>query len=196
MASCRALFAQPISFKVDIPEEEVDQLKRKLNDTSLSGREIVPGAEVLYELLEEWRRNFGWHRVQGQINENPHYLCPIEDLDIHFLQVRAGNPDAIPLLFVHGWPVSFYEFSRPAFHVVVANNSRVFDNLMRNLGYSEEIGARYTDSCKLVHFNFAPADEEQNLAVRADDFLKDHLGYAVFMRTRACIYLVTNGTPC
>jgi hypothetical protein len=84
---------------------------------------------------------------------------------------------------------------------------------MSKLGYSKymvqggdwghfvarELGARYTESCKLVHFNFAPAglpdegvgrtDEEQNLAVRADDFLENHLGYAVCMRTRVSIYM-------
>ncbi|KAL3491602.1 Alpha/Beta hydrolase protein [Aspergillus germanicus] len=235
-------------FKIDIPNEEVERLKHKLNDTRLPGREIVPGAGTLYwpsyawaqELLEEWRRGFDWYRVQGQLNEYPHYLCPIEDLDIHFLHARSGDPDAIPLLLVHGWPGSFYEFSRvwgplsqpenenaPAFHVVVVSmpgfcwsdwppkhgwtlqdNARVFDKLMSKLGYSKymvqggdwghfvarELGARYTESCKLVHFNFAPAgspdegvertDEEQKLAVRADDFLENHLGYAVCMRTR------------
>ncbi|KAL2799661.1 Alpha/Beta hydrolase protein [Aspergillus keveii] len=184
-------------FKIDIPNEEVERLKRKLNDTRLPGREIVPDAGTLYE----WRRSFDWYRVQGQLNEYPHYLCPIEDLDIHFLHARAGDPDAIPLLLVHGWPGSFYEFSRvwgplsqpenesaPAFHVVVVSMPWVL--LVRLATETRVDSSRQCPS----HFNFAPAglpdegvgrtDEEQNLAVRADDFLENHLGYAVCMRTR------------
>ncbi|KAL4868590.1 Alpha/Beta hydrolase protein [Aspergillus spectabilis] len=106
------------------PTSKVDRLKRKLNDTRLSGREIVPGAGERYD----------WYAIQDQINEYPHYLCTIEDVKIHFLHARAERPDATPLLLVHGWPGSFYEFSRdwgplshpeteddPAFNVVVVS---------------------------------------------------------------------------
>ncbi|KAL4920310.1 Alpha/Beta hydrolase protein [Aspergillus aurantiobrunneus] len=229
-------------FKIDIPPQEVERLKRKLSDTSLPGREIVPGAGTQYgpsytwakDLLEEWKTNFDWYAVQKQINKYPHYPCTIEDVRTHFLHARAERPDAIPLLLVHGWPGSFYEFSRvwdplshpenkndQAFHVVVVSlpgfcwsdwppkagwtlqdGARVFDILMRKLGYHEymvqggdwghfvarELGARYTDSCKLVHFNFSPSgvpdkvqertEEEWALAARADDFLENQMGYA------------------
>ncbi|KAL2850956.1 Alpha/Beta hydrolase protein [Aspergillus pseudodeflectus] len=230
MASYRALKGLRMTtsadfreFKVDIPREKVERLKRKLNDTRLPGREIVPDAGTLYgpsyawalELLEEWRHNFDWYKAQGQINEYPHYLCSIEGLDIHFLHACAENPNAIPLLLVQGWPGSFLRYAWVQL-VRLATETRVDSSrqcpcfqqankqagLLRIYGsrrrldhfVARELGARYTDSCKLVHFNFAPAGlpderegrtvEDQNLAVRADDFLKNHLGYAVCMRTR------------
>ncbi|KAL5333036.1 Alpha/Beta hydrolase protein [Aspergillus crustosus] len=212
-------------FKIDIPSQEVERLKRNLNDTRLRGREI---------------------------NEYPNYLCTIEDVKIHFLHDRAERPGAIPLLLVHGWPGSFYEFSRvwgplshpeietdSAFDVVVLSmpgfcwsdwppragwtlqdNARCFDKLMQKLGYAKymvqegdwghfvarELGARYTDSCKLVHFNFAPCglpedaaqrtEHERSLAERADDFLENHMGYAVEVRTRPhTIGIALNDNP-
>ena len=177
--------------------------------------------------------------MQKEINEYPHYLTTIEDIKIHFLHARAEKSDAIPLLLVHGWPGSFYEFSRvwgqlshpadsstQAFHVVVPSmpgfcwsdwppragwtlqdNARIFDKLMKRLGYDEymiqcgdwgyfvgrELGAKYADSCKLLHFNFAPSplpegaeytEREKAVAARVDDWITNHIGYAICMRTR------------
>lgn len=181
--------------------------------------------------------------MQEEINQFPHYTGEFKGVNIHFLHARSESADAIPLLLIHGWPGSFYEFSRvwgplshpvgeneQAFHVVVPSlpgfcwsdwptkagwtlqdTAKVFDSLMIELGYDEymvqcgdwghfvgrELGARYTQSCKLIHFNFAPsalpenADErterEQAVADRVDDWLENHLGYAVCMRTRVRI---------
>lgn len=93
------------------------------------------------------------------------------------------------------------------------DNARIFDVLMKRLGYNEymvqcgdwahwvgrELGSKYTDSCKIVHCNFAPSiipgeigqDERDNfLAGRVTDWLEKHLGYAVCMRTRVCTQLL------
>ncbi|KAH8435133.1 epoxide hydrolase family protein [Aspergillus melleus] len=234
-------------FKVDVPVEEVERLQRKLKGTRLPGREIVPNAGDKYgppyewaqTLYDAWTNDFDWFSVQAEMNEYPHYITTIEDLNIHFLHARADNPRAIPLLMIHGWPGSFWEFSQvwgplshpanpddPPFHVVVPSmpgfcwsdwppracwtlrdNARVFDQLMKRLGYDEymvqcgdwghfvgrELGAKYTDSCKLLHTNFAPSplpegveytERERNVAHRVKNWLDWHMGYAVEMRTR------------
>lgn len=128
-------------FKVDIPREEVDRLKRKLKDTRLPPKEIVPNAGSRYgptyewgrTLYEAWINDFDWYEHQAQINTAPSYLYEHgEGLKIHFVHARSDRTDAIPLLMVHGWPGSFYEFNKvwlplshpsdpsmPAFHVVV-----------------------------------------------------------------------------
>ncbi|KAK5075614.1 hypothetical protein LTS08_001318 [Lithohypha guttulata] len=234
-------------FKVDIPQSEVDRLKRKLKDTRLPPREIVPGAGTKYGPTYEWAKNlydawindFDWYEHQDEINSAPHFTTRIADVKIHFVHARSNREDAIPLIMVHGWPGSFYEFnqvwtplsnpsdgSSPAFHVVVPSmpgycfsdwppkagwtlqdNARIFDALMKRLGYKEymiqtgdwghwvgrEMGSKYTDSCKLVHFNFAPSPlpegveytkREQDVKDRVDDWLENHMGYAICMRTR------------
>lgn len=234
-------------FKVDIPREEVERLYRKVKDTRLPPKEIVPDAGNKYgptytwakDLLEAWQNDFDWFPIQDEINSVPQFKTKVEDVNIHFVHVRSERADAIPLIMVHGWPGSFYEFSKvwkplanpedpkqPAFHVVVPSmpgycftdwppkagwtlqdNARIFDALMKRLGYSEymfqggdwahwvgrEMGSKYTDSCKLVHFNFAPSPlpegveytkRESEVQKRVDDWLENHMGYAVCMRTR------------
>ncbi|KAM5522661.1 epoxide hydrolase [Fusarium oxysporum f. sp. phaseoli] len=246
-------------FKVDIPQDEIDRLKMKLRDTRLPGREIVPEAGTRYgptykwasDLYNAWTNDYDWHEVQKEINEFPHFIAKIDDLNIHFLHARAERADAIPLLLIHGWPGSFWEFSQvwgplsrpedqnqPAFHCVVPSlpgfcwsswppragwtlqdTARIFDVLMKALGYSKymvqcgdwghfvgrELGARYTDSCRLIHCNFAPSplpdgvdytDREKAVAARVDDWVENHIGYAVCMRTRPhTIGIALNDNP-
>lgn len=89
------------------------------------------------------------------------------------------------------------------------DTARIFDKLMKKLGYARymmqggdwshwigrEMGSKYTDSCKLVHFNFAPSPlpegvehtpREKEVQGRVNDWLENHMGYAVCMRTRVC----------
>lgn len=191
------------------------------------------------DLYEAWKNDFDWYQVQDEINEFPHYIVRVDGIKIHFLHARSDRPNAIPLLLVHGWPGSFWEFSQvwrslshpfnpddPAFNVVVPSmpgfcwsdwppkagwtlqdNARIFDKLMKMLGYDKymcqcgdwghfvgrELGSKYTDSCKLLHCNFAPSplppgieytDREKAVAARVDDWVKNHIGYAICMRTR------------
>ena len=39
-----------------------------------------------------------------------HYKAQVEDIDLHFIHQRSENPDAIPIILLHGWPGSFHEF--------------------------------------------------------------------------------------
>ncbi|KAI9150237.1 alpha/beta-hydrolase [Paramyrothecium foliicola] len=203
-------------FKIDILRNEVDRLKAKLADTRLPGRSIVPNARERYEACE----TYDWYEVQHELNTLPQYLTEIEGTDIHFLHAQSPKNGAIPLLMIHGWPGSFWEFSQvwsklsnpehedsQPFDVVVPNNARIFDNLMSRLGYercmvqccdwsyfvSRELGAQYTDRCKLLHLNFAQSpfpegleltEREEAVKARADDWLENHMGYAVCMRSR------------
>ncbi|KAK0921942.1 hypothetical protein LTR57_008306 [Friedmanniomyces endolithicus] len=200
-----------VPFKVDIPKEEFERLKRKLRDTRLPPKEIVPDAGSRYgptyewaaNLLRVWRDDYDWYPFQAQMNSQPHFHTTLDNVKIHFVHARSPRPDAIPLIMVHGWPGSFYEFSQvwnplshptdasqPAFHVVVPSlpgfafsdwppragwtlqdTAGLFDKLMKRLGYERymiqtgdwghwigrELGSKYTESCKLVHFNFAPS---------------------------------------
>lgn len=200
---------------------------------------LGPTFDWAKQLYDAWLGDFDWTDAQKKINEHPHYLTRIEDLQIHFLHARARKSNAIPLLLVHGWPGSFWEFSQvwgplsdpadpseQAFDVVVPSlpgfcwsdwpphsgwtlqdTARVFDKLMKKLGYNEymvqcgdwghfvgrELGSKYADSCKLLHCNFAPSplpegveytERERAVAARVDDWVENHIGYAVCMRTR------------
>ncbi|OQU95134.1 hypothetical protein CLAIMM_01382 [Cladophialophora immunda] len=131
-------------FRIDIPNGEVERLKRKLRDTRIPKAPIVPGAngdygppiEWFQRLSNKWRDDFDWPSVQEHLNRHCHFLADINDesfqLKVHFTHTKSARADAIPLIMVHGWPGSFHEFDRvvdafanpkdpsdPAFHVVV-----------------------------------------------------------------------------
>ena len=200
-----------------------------------------PPAEWFHRLYNKWLNDFDWLAVQDHLNRHAHYIARIPDedktLDIHFTHTRSQRKDAIPVLLVHGWPGSFYEFDRvvdqlvapkaatdPAFHVVVPSlpgfcwsrgpprrkwtlqdHARILDRLMHGLGYpayvtqagdwgsfvARELGSKYP-ACRAVHLNFSPppedfipeTDAEAQRCERSQDWLDNHLGYAVCMRTR------------
>lgn len=243
-----------VPFEVNIPKEEVERLHRKLADTRLPPKPIVPDAGDKYgppyewgqKLFEAWKTDFDWYSKQAQMNEYPNYHTQVDELNIHFVHARAEKKDAIPLLMVHGWPGSFYEFSSvwgplshpedssaQAFHVVVPSlpgfgfsswppragwtlqdTAACYHKLMLRLGYKEymiqcgdwghwigrELGsqAKYKDAngCRLVHCNFAPSalpegveytQRETEVKNRVADWLDNHMGYAVQMRTRVSV---------
>jgi pimeloyl-ACP methyl ester carboxylesterase len=78
-------------------------------------------------LLEYWRSGFDWGAEERAVNELDHFTTTIDGVDVHFIHEPSPNPNAVPLLLVHGWPGSFVEFvalvdplSDPAAHGGVA----------------------------------------------------------------------------
>ena len=126
-------------FRVKIPSSEQDRLKERLLSTRYPKHEVVPGAGDDYgfpiqwpvDMRDYWLNQFSWPQAQERMNKWPHFTTSIEGQTIHFIHQRSPHPDAIPILLVHGWPGSLYEFSEvidpltqgsptsPAFHCVV-----------------------------------------------------------------------------
>src|SRR6266487_531125 len=105
-------------FRIDIPQADLDDLADRLARTrwpsSLPGPAWERGVPVSYlrELAEYWRGGFDWRAQEARLNSWPHYITQIDGQKIHFLQVRSPEPDATPLLLLHGWPGSVVEFTR------------------------------------------------------------------------------------
>lgn len=107
-------------FKVDIPKSEVERLIRKLKDTRIPDQEIVPGAGEDYgvsaqwtrDIYEYWLNKYDWYKQQESMNQWPHFLTAINGQDVHFMHAKSTVKDAKPILLIHGWPGSFYEFSQ------------------------------------------------------------------------------------
>lgn len=82
------------------------------------------------EVVEFWQKSYNWREEEAKLSKLPQYQCQVEvdgfgSLDMHFLHASSSNPNAIPLLFVHGWPGSFLEVEKilprlmtAGFHVV------------------------------------------------------------------------------
>jgi len=120
LVSCIEMANHIRPFKVDIPEVDVVRLLRKLKDTRIPTEDIVPGAGSDYGITTDWIKtmynywvnDFDWYKQQNLINERPMALTEINGQDVHFVHARSANPNAMPLLLIHGWPGSFYEFSQ------------------------------------------------------------------------------------
>jgi epoxide hydrolase len=103
-------------FQIHIPQPDLDELADRLARTrwpgSLPGIAWERGVPVDYlrGLAEHWQKSFDWRAAEARLNAYPQYTTEIDGQKIHFLHVRSPEPDATPLLLLHGWPGSFVEF--------------------------------------------------------------------------------------
>ncbi|CAL9623970.1 hypothetical protein SUDANB58_05901 (plasmid) [Streptomyces sp. enrichment culture] len=103
-------------FRIDIPQDQLDQLHRRLDATRWPGE--LPGVGwdrgvplgYLKELVAYWRHSFDWRAAEAELNAHPQFTEEIDGARVHFLHVRSPEPDATPLLLTHGWPGSVAEF--------------------------------------------------------------------------------------
>jgi pimeloyl-ACP methyl ester carboxylesterase len=102
-------------FRVDIPEEALEDLRRRIEATRWPERETVEddsqGVPLapMQELARHWATEHDWRRCETKLNAPPQFLTEIDGLDIHFLHVRSQHADALPLIVTHGWPGSIIE---------------------------------------------------------------------------------------
>lgn len=158
-------------FRIDISQADIDDLRSRLAGARWPGE--LPGVgwtrgiplDHLKALAEYWGAGFDWRAQEAQLNKFPQFTTEIDGQRIHFLHVRSGRPDAMPLLLTHGFPSSVAEFLHlirplveaaegPAFHLVIpslpgygfstplsdtgwtmARTARAWIELMRRLGY-------------------------------------------------------------
>ncbi|KAF4613762.1 hypothetical protein D9613_007593 [Agrocybe pediades] len=131
-----------IPFKIDVPQESIDLLQQKLALTTFPDELEdadwdygTPLADVK-RLISRWGNGYDWRKHEAALNEEfPQFTRDIEveehgTLNMHYVHKKSHVVDAIPLLFVHGWPGSFLEVRKilplliqgspehPAFHVV------------------------------------------------------------------------------
>ena len=102
-------------FRVDIPEADLADLRRRLAATRLPERETVkdnsqgvPLATV-QKLVRYWATEYDWRKVEAKLNSYPNFITEIDGLDIHFIHVRSKHENALPLIVTHGWPGSIIE---------------------------------------------------------------------------------------
>lgn len=103
-------------FRIDIPQEQLDDLRVKLEQTRLPvplpGDDWDLGVPTwwLRELAEYWRDGYDWRAAEAELNGWPQFTTEIDGQQIHFLHIRSKEPNALPLVVTHGWPGSVVEY--------------------------------------------------------------------------------------
>jgi pimeloyl-ACP methyl ester carboxylesterase len=102
-------------FRVDVPEEQLVELRRRIAATRWPDRETVndqsqgiPLAKIK-PLVEYWGAGYDWRKAEAKLNSLPQFMTGIDGLDIHFIHVRSKHPNALPVIITHGWPGSVFE---------------------------------------------------------------------------------------
>ncbi len=102
-------------FRVDIPQEALTDLRRRLAATRWPDRETVTDASqgvqftTIQALARYWATDHDWRTCEAKLNALPQFMTEIDGLDIHFIHVRSQHGDALPLIVTHGWPGSIIE---------------------------------------------------------------------------------------
>jgi len=102
-------------FQVEIPEEELAELRRRIGATRWPSQELVAdrsqGVQLatLQELARYWTTEYDWRRCEARLNALPQFTTQIDGVDIHFIHVKSPHENALPLIMTHGWPGSVIE---------------------------------------------------------------------------------------
>ncbi|MEO1495364.1 MAG: epoxide hydrolase family protein [Pseudomonadota bacterium] len=123
-------------FTIDIPQDTIDDLVLRLENTRLPGAVEGTGwtygtnPDALADLIEYWRTDFDWRAAEARLNAYEHFTADVDGTTLHFIHAPSTRDDAVPLLMLHGWPSSFVQMldiipllndpeEGQAFHVVV-----------------------------------------------------------------------------
>jgi pimeloyl-ACP methyl ester carboxylesterase len=134
-------------FKINVPEEQVVDLRRRIAATRWPDRETVAdqsqGVQLakLQEIVRYWGTDYNWRKTETKLNALPQFVTTIDGVDIHFIHVRSRHQNALPVIVTHGWPGSIIEqlkiidpLTKPTEHGGNANDA--FDVVIPSLpGY-------------------------------------------------------------
>jgi Epoxide hydrolase N terminus len=102
-------------FHIDVPQEDLDGLRGRINAMRWPQKETVDDEsqgvrlETMRALADYWATEYDWRRVEARLQALPQFVTEIDGVDVHFIQVRSQHDDALPLIVTHGWPGSIIE---------------------------------------------------------------------------------------
>jgi pimeloyl-ACP methyl ester carboxylesterase len=102
-------------FQVEIAEEQIDDLRRRIESTRWPSKELVTDASqgvqlaMLQALARYWLEDYEFGRLESRLDALPQFTTEIDGLDVHFIHVKSDHENALPLIITHGWPGSVIE---------------------------------------------------------------------------------------
>ena len=140
-------------FTAHVPDQVLIDLRRRLAETKwpdqIPGTTWEYGADInkVRELANYWQNKYDWRAQEAKINRFDQFTTEIDGQQIYFIHQRSPRPDAIPLMLIHGWPGSIFEFEKLIEPLTDPKdkNSPAFDVIIPSLpgfGYSGPTTAR------------------------------------------------------
>ena len=105
-----------IPFKLKVSNEDLEDLNRRLNNTRLPDQPPIEawktGTDITWfkKLLNYWKNDYDWKKSEEELNTFDQFKININDIDVHFIKSEGKGKNNIPLLLLHGWPGSVFEF--------------------------------------------------------------------------------------
>ncbi|ELQ41300.1 epoxide hydrolase 1 [Pyricularia oryzae 70-15] len=110
-------------YKINVPEDKITRLKQKLAAAELpdeledAGWDMGSPLADVKRLAKYWRDEFDWRQAEAELNQMPQFTTTMQiegfdPIELHFVHAKSSRPNAVPLLFCHGWPGSFEEVSK------------------------------------------------------------------------------------
>src|SRR5215213_8255582 len=102
-------------FHIDVPEDELVELRRRIAATRWPEKETVEGQSqgprlaTMQALARYWATEYDWRKCEARLKALPQFMTEIDGLDIHFIHVCSKHENALPLIVTHGWPGSIIE---------------------------------------------------------------------------------------
>src|SRR5918911_1702548 len=102
-------------FRIDVPEEDLDDLRQRIEATRWPSKELVEdrsqGVQLatMQALARYWTTEYDWRKAEAKLNALPQFTTEIDGVEIHFIHVRSPHENALPLIMTHGWPGSVIE---------------------------------------------------------------------------------------
>src|SRR6201992_401576 len=106
----------PTPFSLAVSEQAIADLRTRLSLTRFPDQ--APDAPWAYgtdldymkTFVGYWKDEFDWRSQEAALNAFPQFKVQMPDVDLHFLHVPGKGPSPTPLLLMHGWPGSVFEF--------------------------------------------------------------------------------------
>ena len=180
-------------FHVEIPQEQIDDLRWRIEATRWPSKELVEdrsqGVQLatLQELARYWTTDYDFGRIEARLNALPQFTTEIDGVDIHFIHVRSQHENALPLIMTHGWPGSVIEMlnvvgpltdptahggsAEDAFHIVLPSLPGYgFSAEPTEVGwYTGRVGQAWADLMKrLGYTRYVAQGGDQGAAVTED----------------------------
>jgi microsomal epoxide hydrolase len=109
---------RPEPFRLQVPDQAISDLKERLARTRFPDEPPLEpwatGTSLAYlkELVGYWRTGFDWRRQEAKLNSFRQYRVEIGGVPLHFIHEPGRGSSPMPLLLMHGWPGSVWEFHR------------------------------------------------------------------------------------